>query len=144
MSLQVRLSSGSSSEVAWSLYKCAAFWRAVYVSLKLKLKPGTIREEKGISLRFRVSISSRYDPSCWKQRKKKLPSVERMSQSISNPWSRYNSSYTNIQMIYTVLVDRTRNLAQYVGIHSNQHTLTLRCGRSLICHYARYQTISTW
>ena len=50
--------------LAWSLYKCAALWRAVYGTFGTERPLGTIREEKGISSRFRVSISSRYDLSC--------------------------------------------------------------------------------
>ena len=64
VSLQVRVSAGSPSGLAWSLYKCAALWRAVYGPSSIERPLGTIREEKGISSRFRVSISSQYDLSC--------------------------------------------------------------------------------
>ena len=40
--------------------------------LQLK-KLGTTLEEKRISSQFQVSVSSRYDLSCWKQRKKNIP-----------------------------------------------------------------------
>ena len=50
--------------LAWSLYKCSALWMAVNGPSANERPPGTIREEKGISSRFRVSISSRYDLSC--------------------------------------------------------------------------------
>ena len=46
-SLQVRVSAGSPSGLAWSLYKCAALWRAVYGPSAIKRPLGTIREEKG-------------------------------------------------------------------------------------------------
>ena len=43
------------SRLAWSLYKCAALWRTV-CGLSATGRPlGTIREEKGISSRFRGS-----------------------------------------------------------------------------------------
>ena len=59
----------SRSRLSWSLYKCAALWRAVYGSSATEAPLRTIPEEKGISSRFRVSFSSRYDLSCWKRRK---------------------------------------------------------------------------
>ena len=49
----------SRHDMTSSLYKCAAFERPL----------GTIREDKGISSRSRVSFSSRYDLSCWKRHK---------------------------------------------------------------------------
>ena len=52
------------SGLAWSLYTCADFWRAVYGPAATKRPIETIREEKGISSRLRVSISSRYDLRC--------------------------------------------------------------------------------
>ena len=61
--------------LAWSLYKCTALWRADYGPFTTARPLGTIREEKWISSRFRVSISSRYDLSCWKRCKSQfLPS----------------------------------------------------------------------
>ena len=69
VSSQVRVSAGSPSGLAWSLYKCAALWKAVLWSFRNWKTPWNIREDKGISSRFRVSISSRYDLSCWKRRK---------------------------------------------------------------------------
>ena len=64
VSSQVRVSAGSLSGLAWSLYKCAALWRTVYGPSATERPLGTICEEKGISSRFRVSISLRYDLSC--------------------------------------------------------------------------------
>ena len=58
VSSQVRVSAGSSSRLAWSLYKGAALWRAVYGPSATGKPIRTIREEKGISSRFQVSISS--------------------------------------------------------------------------------------
>ena len=49
MRLQVRVSSGSASRLAWSLYKCAALWKALYAPFAPERPLGTIREEKGIS-----------------------------------------------------------------------------------------------
>ena len=54
----------SLSRLAWLLYKCAALCKAVYGTSTTKRSLGTIQEEKGIS--SRVSISLRYDLSCWK------------------------------------------------------------------------------
>ena len=62
-------SAGTPSSLAWSLYKCAALWRAVYGPSATERPIGTICEEKGISSRFQVSITSRYDLSGWKWRK---------------------------------------------------------------------------
>ena len=45
------------SGLAWSLYRRAALYRAERLL-------ETFRGEKGISSRFRVAISSRYDQSC--------------------------------------------------------------------------------
>ena len=56
VSLQVRVSAGSRSWLAWLLYKCAALWKAVYGPSATERPQGTIREEKGISSRFRGSI----------------------------------------------------------------------------------------
>ena len=53
VSSKVKVSAGSPSGLPWSLYKCAALWRAVYGSSATKSPLGTIREEKGIC--FRVS-----------------------------------------------------------------------------------------
>ena len=66
VTLQVRVSAGSLfiSELTWSLYKCVVLWRAVYGPSASERPIGTIGEEKGISSRFRVSVSSRYDLSC--------------------------------------------------------------------------------
>ena len=64
VSSQVRVSAASPNGLAWSLYKCSALWWAVYGPSATKRPLGTIREEKGISSRFRISISSRYDLSC--------------------------------------------------------------------------------
>ena len=50
--------------LARSLNKCAALWTAAYGYSATERYLGTIREEKGISSQFRVSISSRYDLSC--------------------------------------------------------------------------------
>ena len=58
MSSQVRVSAGSPSRLAWSLYKCASLWRAVYGPSATERLLGTIHEETGISSRFRISISS--------------------------------------------------------------------------------------
>ena len=44
--------------------KRAAVWRAVYGPSAAERTLGTIREEKGISSRFRVSILLHYDQSC--------------------------------------------------------------------------------
>ena len=44
-------------DLARSLGKCAALWRAVYAPFATYRPLGTIRKEKGISSRFRVSIS---------------------------------------------------------------------------------------
>ena len=69
VSLQIRVSNGSPySGLAWSLYKCAALCRAVFGSSATERPLWTIREEKGISSRFQVSISWRYDLSCLKLR----------------------------------------------------------------------------
>ena len=46
VSSQVRVSAGSPSRLAWSLYKCAALWRAVYGPSATERPLGTIREEK--------------------------------------------------------------------------------------------------
>ena len=51
----------STSELTWLLYK--------YVASAFVGPLGTIYEEKGISSRFRVSISLRYDLNCRKRRK---------------------------------------------------------------------------
>ena len=48
------------SGLAWSLYKCAALWRAVYGPSTTERPLRTTREDKGISSRLRVSISSLY------------------------------------------------------------------------------------
>ena len=45
------------------LYKCVALWRTVNGLSTAERHFGTVRKEKGISSRFRVSISSRYDLS---------------------------------------------------------------------------------
>ena len=52
------------SGLVWSLYKCAALWRAVYDLSTTEKTLVTIREEKEISSWFRISISSQYDRSC--------------------------------------------------------------------------------
>ena len=52
------------SGLASSLYTCAALWMAVYDPSATEKPLGTICEEKGISSRFRVSTSSRYDLTC--------------------------------------------------------------------------------
>ena len=52
------------SGLAWSLYKCAALYRAVYGAFATENPLGTIRKGKGISSRLQVSISSRSDLSC--------------------------------------------------------------------------------
>ena len=49
------------SWLAWSLYKCMALWMAVYGPSATERPPGTIREEKKISSRFRFSILSHFD-----------------------------------------------------------------------------------
>ena len=60
-----------------SLYKCAALWGTVYGASAAKRPLGTICEEKGISSRFRVSISSRYELICWKRGKTPyIPSLD--------------------------------------------------------------------
>ena len=46
------------------VYICMPFGSAVYSPFAAERPLGTIREEKGISSRFRVSISLRYDLSC--------------------------------------------------------------------------------
>ena len=46
---------------AWSLYKCAALWSAIYGPPATERPPGTIREEKEIFFRFWISI---YDLNC--------------------------------------------------------------------------------
>ena len=70
VSFHVLISAGSPSGLAWSLYKCAVLQRAFYGSSATKRSLGIIREENGISSRLRVSISSRYNQSCRKRRKK--------------------------------------------------------------------------
>ena len=45
VSLQVRVSAGSSSGLAWSLYKCAVLWQTVYGPSATERPLGTIREE---------------------------------------------------------------------------------------------------
>ena len=45
VSSQVRVSAGSPSGLAWSLYKCAALWRTVYGPSATERPLGTIREE---------------------------------------------------------------------------------------------------
>ena len=45
VSSQVRVSAGSPSGLAWSLYKCSALWRAVYGLSATERPLGTIREE---------------------------------------------------------------------------------------------------
>ena len=58
------------SRLAWSLYKCAPLWRTVCGPSVT----GAIRKDKDFFSPFRVSISSRYDLSCWKRRETpKLP-----------------------------------------------------------------------
>ena len=52
------------SRLAWSLHKCTALWRAVYGPSAPERPLGATLEEKGISSRFLVSISSQYDLSC--------------------------------------------------------------------------------
>ena len=71
--LQVLVSSVSPSGFAWSLYKCGALCMVVYGSSATGRPHGTIRKEKGISAIFQVSISSRYDLTCWKSRKNPSP-----------------------------------------------------------------------
>ena len=56
VSSQVRVSAGSRSWLAWSLYKCAALFRAVFGPSATEKPQGTIHEEKGISSRSWVSI----------------------------------------------------------------------------------------
>ena len=67
--MQVRDFAGSQSRLAWLLYKYAALWRAVYGNSATERPLETICEEKEVSSRFRLPISSRYDLRCWKQRK---------------------------------------------------------------------------
>ena len=55
---QDRISTEYLSRLAWLVYKCAALWLAVWGSFATKRPLGTIRDEKGISSRFQVSISS--------------------------------------------------------------------------------------
>ena len=64
----------SMSGLAWSLYKCAALWRAVYDLSAPKRRLGTIREEKGISSQFRVFYLVAIGPKLLKATKKLLPS----------------------------------------------------------------------
>ena len=45
LSSQVRVSAGSPSGLAWSLYKCVALWRTVYGPSATERPLGTIREE---------------------------------------------------------------------------------------------------
>ena len=45
VSSQVRVSTGSPSGLAWSLYKCSALWRAAYGLSATERPLGTIREE---------------------------------------------------------------------------------------------------
>ena len=71
---KVRFSAGPHYKLIWSLYKCVELWRAVYGTYATERTLGDIREEKGISSRFRPSITSRYDLSCCKQRKNTGPS----------------------------------------------------------------------
>ena len=47
---------GSHGLVWSSLYKCAALWRTVYGTSATERPLGIVREEKGISSRFWVSI----------------------------------------------------------------------------------------
>ena len=61
---QVRVSAGSPSGLAWSLYKCEALWRAVCDHFATERPLGTVPEENRISSLFQVSISFRYDLSC--------------------------------------------------------------------------------
>ena len=63
-SIDMERPTGYPSGLAWSLYKCAALLRAVYGVPTTDRPLGTIGEEKGISSRFQVSISSKYDLSC--------------------------------------------------------------------------------
>ena len=49
------------SGLAWSLYKCASLWRAVYGPSATERRPGTICEEKGTASWIWVSILSQYD-----------------------------------------------------------------------------------
>ena len=44
--------------LAWALYKCAALWRAAFGPFATERSFETICEDKGISFRFQVSISS--------------------------------------------------------------------------------------
>ena len=46
----------SLSRLTWSLYKCAALWRAVYGSSATQRFLGTIREEKGIFSQLSVNF----------------------------------------------------------------------------------------
>ena len=71
-SSQIRHSAWSPCGLAWSPYKCVALWRAVYGPSATKRPLGIICEEKGISSRFGVSISSQYDLSSWKRRKTQI------------------------------------------------------------------------
>ena len=61
---QVRVFAGTALGLAWSLYKCAALWSAVYYPSATEESIGTICEEKGIFSWFGVYILSRYDLSC--------------------------------------------------------------------------------
>ena len=71
MSLQVRVSAGS-PYVIWP--GCFInVWRCLWSFCNWKLLV-TIHEDEGISFGFLVSISLRYDQSCWKQCKKTIPS----------------------------------------------------------------------
>ena len=45
VSSRVRVSAGSLSGLAWSLYTCAALWRTVYGPSATERPLGTIREE---------------------------------------------------------------------------------------------------
>ena len=49
--------------VGLATIKCAVLWRAVNGTPATKRTLGTIREEKGISSGFRVSVSLQYDLS---------------------------------------------------------------------------------
>ena len=65
---QVRVTAGSPRRLAWSLYKGAPLWMAVYGPSATERPLRAIREEKGISSHF----SSRYDLSCRMRRKTPL------------------------------------------------------------------------
>ena len=88
---QVRFSARSPSRLAWSLYECAALWRAVHGLSATERPLGTIREERGIFSRFRVSVSSQYELSCWKRRKKQFLHSFFCQTHISNRHLRSNS-----------------------------------------------------